>query len=119
MRALSRIGLTKWGDRKGLINFAESFPRILAFTWMDRDCRYFFSSASSPAAGKPFSSIRWRQHQAVEGNLDPERVELTVPRPRRVKSITRRAVKLTVRIDAVKTTWSLNTRLGQTTSLLV
>jgi Transposase IS4 len=47
MAYLQGLELQKRGDRKGLIMRGEPPTSLLAFVWMDRDCRYFIASGSS------------------------------------------------------------------------
>ena len=56
----------------------------MAYVWMDRERRYFISTASSLQDGKDYSRIRWRQPDLPEeefggvNNEEAERQELTV-----------------------------------------
>jgi hypothetical protein len=54
--------------------------RLRAFVWMDRQRRYFISTASSLDAGTPYTRLQWRQVDESP-NAEPTRVELTVPQP--------------------------------------
>ena len=79
MAFLSRVELQDRGDRKGLVTRGDGGqPSLLAFVWMDRQRRYFISTASSLDAGAPYSRLRWRQVDESP-NAEPTRVELTVP----------------------------------------
>jgi Transposase IS4 len=81
MRALSTLELEQRGDSHGLVSYgSDGQPQMLAFTWMDRDRRYFISTASSLTAGTPYRRNRWRQVDATP-NADPERVEHIIPQP--------------------------------------
>jgi hypothetical protein len=81
MAYLSNIQMGLRGERKGLIACNENGEAImLAFVWVDRERRYFISSCSSLAEGRPYIRQRWRQ--IAEGEEDPERVELVVPQPK-------------------------------------
>ena len=51
---------------------------------MDRERRYFISSASSLQEGEPYPRKRWRQ-VSEEDNAEPENVELTIPQPKATK----------------------------------
>ena len=57
---------------------------MMAYVWMDRDRRYFISTASSLQDGKGYSIIRWRQPDLSEedfggvNNEEAEQQELTV-----------------------------------------
>ena len=62
MKYLSEIEMQSRGERSGLVmNGNEGGPSLLAFVWMDRDRRYFISSASSLEEGLSYNRIRWRQ----------------------------------------------------------
>jgi hypothetical protein len=58
-----------------------NYSTLLAFVWMDRDRRYFVSSASSLDAGKPYVRYRWRQIDQSP-DADPERLEIIIPQPK-------------------------------------
>ena len=58
----------------------EGRPELLAFVWMDRDRRYFISSASSLRTGEPYTRFRWRQVDET-ANAEPQQVQLTIPQP--------------------------------------
>ena len=84
MAYLSRVELQDRGDRKGLVTRGrrdEQQPTLLAFVWMDRQRRYFISTASSLDAGAPYTRMQWRQVDEAP-NAEPTRVELTVPQPK-------------------------------------
>lgn len=82
MTHLSQVELQDRGDRKGLITRGgDRQPKLLAFVWMDRQRRYFISTASSLDAGTPYTRTRWRQTDDTP-NAEPTRVELTVPQPK-------------------------------------
>jgi hypothetical protein len=50
----------------------------MAFTWVDRDRRYFVSTCSSLVPETPYVRKQLR-HMSMESNAPPEVVELTVP----------------------------------------
>jgi hypothetical protein len=78
---LSHLEMTEQGDRRGLIAKDEDgTPSMLAFCWMDRDRRYFITSASSLQPGRAYSRTRWQQVSEVR-NAEPERVNLQIPQP--------------------------------------
>jgi hypothetical protein len=78
---LSNLEMRVRGERRGVIARDENgTPSMLAFCWMDRDRRYFISSASSLQPGRAYSRHRWRQ-VSNELNAAPERVELEIPQP--------------------------------------
>jgi hypothetical protein len=49
---------------------------MIAMVWLDRERRYFISTASSGAEGIPYTRTRWRQLDS-----GPARVEVVVPLP--------------------------------------
>ena len=61
---------------------------MTAYVWMDRDRRYFISTASSLQAGKDYSRILWIQPDLPEedfggvNNKEAELQELTVYQPK-------------------------------------
>ncbi len=62
MAYLSSLELTEGrGQRKGVAMNTLVRPWIMAFVWVDRDCRYFISTASSLTDGVAYSRWRWRQ----------------------------------------------------------
>jgi hypothetical protein len=71
------------GDRRGLVRYHPEInqPQMLALVWMDRDRRYFISTAFGLDEGAPYSRTRYRQ--LVQGckYTPTERVELVVPQP--------------------------------------
>jgi hypothetical protein len=78
---LSNLEMRTRGERRGVISKDENgTPSMLAFCWMDRDRRYFISSASSLQPGRAYTRHRWRQ-VSDELNAAPERVELEIPQP--------------------------------------
>ena len=82
MQYLSQIELENRGEFSGLVCRDHSGdPKFLSFVWMDRERRYFISSASSLQEGEPYSRKRWRQ-VSEEDNAEPENVELTIPQPK-------------------------------------
>jgi hypothetical protein len=83
MRYLSTLELNQRGERRGLVmrDVDTNYSTLLAFVWMDRDRRYFVSSASSLDAGKPYVRYRWRQIDQSP-DADPERLEIIIPQPK-------------------------------------
>ena len=63
-------------------------PWIMAFVWVDRDRRYFTSTASPLTDGVAYSCWRWRQPElsledmGLPNNQDAVRQQLTVPQPK-------------------------------------
>lgn len=89
MGYLTRVELNEGrGQRVGVVLKNGNRSTMLAYVWMDRDRRYFISTAESLAEGKPYSRIRWRQQElpeelfGEEDNEDPVRQELTVSQPK-------------------------------------
>ena len=88
MAYLSSIELDEdRGQRVGMVIKSNGAPTMMAYLWMDRDMRYFISTASSLQDGKYYSRIRWRQpdlpDEAFGGvnNEEAERQELNVSQP--------------------------------------
>jgi hypothetical protein len=78
---LANLEMRERGERRGVIARDENdTPYMLAFCWMDRDRRYFISSASSLQPGRAYTRHRWRQ-VSNQPNAAPERVELEIPQP--------------------------------------
>ena len=79
------------GQQVGVVLKSNGAPTMMAYVWMDRDRRYFISTASSLQDGKDYSRIRWRQTDppkedfGVVNNGKAERQELTVSQPKRYK----------------------------------
>ena len=62
MAYLSSIELDEVrGQQVGVILKSNGAPTMMAYVWMDRDRRYFISTASSLQDGKDNSRIRWRK----------------------------------------------------------
>ena len=82
MSYLSNLELVQHGDYKGLVaRGTDGQPTMLSFIWMDQDCHYFITSASSLDSGIPYSHNRWRQ-VSLELDALPENMELTIPQPK-------------------------------------
>ena len=82
MSYLSNLEMVQCGDYKGLVaRGTNGQPTMLSFVWMDRDCHYFITSASSLDSGIPYSRNRWCQ-VSLELDALPENVELTIPQPK-------------------------------------
>ena len=89
MQYLTSVELNEGrGQRVGVVLKNQDTPTMLAYVWMDRDRRYFISTAESLKEGTPYSRIRWRQQELPEelfgevDNEDPVRQELTVSQPK-------------------------------------
>jgi Transposase IS4 len=81
MRHLSNLEFTSRGERKGLVSKnADGRPHLMAYVWLDRERRYFISSAYSLQEGAPFVRNRWRQVEQ-DRFTPPENQELTIPQP--------------------------------------
>lgn len=77
MGALSVIPLQQRGDHRSFLHStADGVTNLMAVLWVDRERRYFISSASTTLPGDPCRRVGWRQ---VED--DAERVALSVPIP--------------------------------------
>jgi hypothetical protein len=59
---------------------ARDDPTTASLVWMDRERRYFISTAGSLKPGTPFIRNRWRQVNK-DPNADPEMVTLTIQQP--------------------------------------
>uniref|UniRef100_A0A7S1V4R2 PiggyBac transposable element-derived protein domain-containing protein n=1 Tax=Grammatophora oceanica TaxID=210454 RepID=A0A7S1V4R2_9STRA len=81
MSYLGSVELQQRDDRHALTTVDSDGTRLLAFVWMDRDRRYFISSASSMEPGSDNVRQRWRQIDNTP-NAEPERVELRIPQPK-------------------------------------
>ena len=82
MQHLSRLLMPNRGDRHSLLKKDnKGTPDMMAFVWVDRDRRYFISTASSMQEGDPYARERWRQVNN-DDNADPEKVEIQVPIPK-------------------------------------
>ena len=69
------------GDQKALLSHdTASGTDLMVFVWVDRDRRYFISTASSIANGLPCIQARWRQVDRTP-NAPPEQVQVNVPQP--------------------------------------
>ena len=89
MAYLSSIELDEGrGQRVGVFLKSNGAHTIMAYVWMDRDRRYFISTASLLQDGKDYSRIRWRQPDLPEedfggvNNEEAEQQELTVSQPK-------------------------------------
>ena len=61
MKHLSSLELLEGrGQREALIMKSLGVPWIMALVWVDRDRRYFVSTASSLKEGKEYTRDRWR-----------------------------------------------------------
>jgi hypothetical protein len=81
MKLLSGLEMHNRGESRGLVsNNCAGNPVFLAYVWMDRERRYFISTASSLEPGQPYSRMRWRQSDDAP-DADPTLTELIVPQP--------------------------------------
>lgn len=82
MKWLGRAELTGGkGDRCGLLcRDVDWNHMMLAFTWVDRDRRYFITTYSSLAPGTDISRRRLRQLD-TDPNANPEAVYISIPIP--------------------------------------
>jgi Transposase IS4 len=77
MHALDSVEVKTRGERHTCVNkTADGRVRMKAMVWLDRERRYFISTASSAAEVSPYTRRRWRQ---LEAGL--EKVEIVVPQP--------------------------------------
>ena len=76
------------GQQVGVVIKTNGAPTMMAYVWMDRDRRYFISTASLLQDGKDYSRIHWRQPYLPEEDLggvnneEADRQELTVFQPK-------------------------------------
>ena len=79
---LTSVELQNRGDFLALrSNATEDSPELGAMVWMDRERRYFISTAGSFEAGAPYERCRWRQVDATP-NAPPEQVMFTIAQPK-------------------------------------
>ena len=83
MRYLGSVELPEGrGSRRGLLTTDEATgTQLLAFVWVDRDRRYFVSTASSLEEGAAIQRYRWSQLDKTTPNAEPERVEKNIAQP--------------------------------------
>jgi Transposase IS4 len=82
MQYLSELELEERGNRSGLVSCdGNGVPRFLAFTFVNRDRRYFIATAGSLCNGTAISRYRWRQVAKVYTNQDPTRLHIEIPQP--------------------------------------
>ena len=62
-------------------NATENSPELGAMVWMDRERRYFISTAGSFKWGTPYQRCRWRLVNQ-EPNAAPQQVMFTIPQPK-------------------------------------
>jgi Transposase IS4 len=81
MKSLSGLEMHNRGESRGLVSKnCAGKPEFLAFVWMDREGRYFISTASSLEPGLPYSRMRGRQSDDAP-DADPTLTELLVSQP--------------------------------------
>ena len=51
------------GKQEVLVLKTDGIAQMIYYDWMDRDRRYFISTASSLSVGCPYSRVRWRQKE--------------------------------------------------------
>ena len=85
MAHLSQIKLVNRGDISDLVcRDLSGKSKLLRFVWMDRERRYFISSASSQQEGTPYTRKRRRQVNEEE-NLETDSVDMIIPQPTTAK----------------------------------
>ena len=76
------------GQRKGVVLKTYGIAHMMVYACMDRDRRYFISTASSLSDGCPCSRVRWRQqerddeHFGQVNNEEAVHEELVVLQPK-------------------------------------
>jgi len=79
---LSTLPLEDRGEHVAYVHkTADGVVDMVALLWVDRDRRYFISTASTTLPGAPYERIRWRQVGA-----HAQRVVLTIPQPQVVET---------------------------------
>jgi Transposase IS4 len=79
---LSNIELQARGQHDGLIAMDRTGrPELLAFVWVDRERRYFISTAGSLTAGLLYTRTRWRQLEQ-DRFAPPEQVTFHIAQPK-------------------------------------
>ncbi|KAI2490544.1 Transposase IS4 [Fragilaria crotonensis] len=79
---LSSVELESRGDFLALKRLAsDNKPSLGAFVWMDRERRYFISTAGTLEAGTPYVRLRWRQLDQAP-NAAPEQVTFSIQQPK-------------------------------------
>ena len=80
---LSIVELAQKGDYKGVVSIDPvTNYTLLAFVWVDRERRYFISNCSSLSQGNPFIRVSRRQVDNIQSNIEPDRVEISIPQPK-------------------------------------
>ena len=77
---LSNLEMTERGEFSGVVASDEQGD-YLAFVWMDRNWRYFISTAGSLKEGAPYNRTRWRPVDQTPSNAPPSRVDLVIAQP--------------------------------------
>ena len=95
MAYLSSIELDEGrGQRVGVVLKSNGTPTMMACVWMDRDRRYFISTASLLQDGKDYPRIRWRQPDLCWKARGPVRTYEPITEYPSVNPSTRRASRL-------------------------
>ena len=82
------------GSRTGLLTTDEDTgTQLLAFVWVDRDRRYFISTASSLENGTAVQRMRWTQANRTL-NAEPERQQRTIAQPKAAETFYKGAAKI-------------------------
>lgn len=79
LASLASRELGSRGDQHSMVHLdATGRPDMLALVWVDRERRYFVSTAGSSQPGIPLERVRWRE---MEDGAGAQRVALTVRQP--------------------------------------
>ena len=82
------------GDKKGLLSRdVASGIKLLAFVWVDRDRRYFISTAGSLANGRPCVRDRWTQVDTTP-NAPPVLKTIIIPQPKAAETYYKACAKI-------------------------
>jgi hypothetical protein len=84
MNYLASLPLTDGkGDMKGVLTTDEATgTQLLAFMWIDRDCRYFISTCSLLEEAGSILCTRWTPQSNKSPNAEPECLEKDIAQPR-------------------------------------
>jgi hypothetical protein len=76
MRLMQEKVLPCRGERKSFVHRKDGGVALMAFVWVDRERRYFISTAASTVEGAFHERTRWRQM-----NCGPQRVTFQIKQP--------------------------------------
>lgn len=89
MKYFQEQELENRGVTRGLVHFENNSHSgtadVLTFMWMDCEHRYFVATSSSSSDGIPYSSRVWWHQVDETPDAPPERVKLTILKPKAVE----------------------------------